>query len=180
MCTILQNLTSLLELPGLSNLVNGYTKTCVKVNENYMNRKQFQSIKHYNTITVFSYGHLNLLDPKEMFYISEIKTFTSKGTISLTGDANYMFFDAKSFNSDLSRWNVENVVNMACMFNNAISFNSDISRWNVEKVENMACMFNDAISFNSDISRWNVKEVRSNNRFYTGAISFDIKLSPKF
>ena len=42
----LKDLTSLLELPGLSNLIKAYTSSCIKVDQSYVNRKQFQSTDH--------------------------------------------------------------------------------------------------------------------------------------
>lgn len=42
-----------------------------------------------------------------MIHSSDINTFTSKGNISLIGNAELMFCNATSFASDLSRWNVE-------------------------------------------------------------------------
>jgi len=79
-----------------------------------------------------------------------------------------MFKKAKSFNGDLSQWNVRNVTNMGKMFSNAYSFkgifwnywyhsfNSDISN-----VTNMGYVFYGAKSFNNDISRWEVFRVEN-------------------
>jgi hypothetical protein len=64
-----------------------------------------------------------------MFYKSTIETFTSKGDISLIGITDAMFCDAGSFNSDLRRWNVVNLLNMYGAFLGAESFNSDLNRW---------------------------------------------------
>ena len=65
MITPVEHLTSLLELPGLSKLVKSYTKVSVNVdNKNHLNRKQFQTMRHTYTITVFSYGDLPLNHPK--------------------------------------------------------------------------------------------------------------------
>ena len=35
----------------------------------------------------------------------------------------------QSFNSDISKWNTANVVNMGRLFHRALSFNRDISKW---------------------------------------------------
>jgi surface protein len=40
-----------------------------------------------------------------------------------------MFFDALSFNQDISNWDVSNVNRMASMFFYASSFNQDLSNW---------------------------------------------------
>ena len=43
-----------------------------------------------------------------------------------------MFSRCKSFNQDISKWNVENVEDMGSMFDNCTSFNQDISEWDVD------------------------------------------------
>lgn len=161
MSNTVENLTSLLELPGLCNLVKDYSNCSIKADNKFLNRKQFRSMKHENTIIVFSYGDLVLIDPELMFRDSTIKTFTSKGSVTLIGNAVALFLNAASFNSDLSSWNVANVECMVSMFEGATSFTSDLSRWNVGKVTNMCYMFTGANLFNSDLNRWNVSNVKN-------------------
>merc|ERR1739845_249691 len=62
------------------------------------------------------------------------------------------------------------------MFHNAFSFNSDISYWNVGNVVNMSSLFESATSFNVDISPWNIKNVQFMERMFKGATSFDQKI----
>jgi surface protein len=45
-----------------------------------------------------------------------------------------MFYDTKSFNQPLNKWNVRNVKNMISMFEKAASFNQDISNWCVTNI----------------------------------------------
>ena len=40
----------------------------------------------------------------------------------------------RSFNQDLSSWDVSNVVNMAYLFMEADDFNGDVSTWDVSDV----------------------------------------------
>jgi surface protein len=54
-----------------------------------------------------------------------------------------MFFGARSFNQDISNWNVSNVTNMSNMFYFTESFNQDISSWNVSNVKCKKDMFKD-------------------------------------
>ena len=52
-----------------------------------------------------------------------------------------MFQNAKSFNQDITKWNVENVANMKYMFYNAGKFDQNIEIWDIEclsELENMA------------------------------------------
>ena len=59
-----------------------------------------------------------------------------------------MFKGAKSFKSDISKWDVSKVTDMTEMFKEAVSFDFDISKWDVSKVTDMRRMFSGANSFN--------------------------------
>jgi surface protein len=67
---------------------------------------------------------------------------------------DYMFYSS-GFNSDISKWNVENVIDMDSMFDSS-EFNGDISDWNVRNVQYMNWMFQ-CSNFSGDLSKWNVK-----------------------
>merc|ERR1719201_1099838 len=90
---------------------------------------------------------------------------------------NQAFYDAYSFNADISNWDVSNVRNMYAMFDGARRFNVDISKWNVAKVTNMNYMFYMATSFNVDLSSWNVWNVTSVHGMFTRAYAFNVDLS---
>lgn len=62
----------------------------------------------------------------------------------------------KSFNGDISQWDVSNVKDMTEMFYHS-NFNGDISQWDVSNVKDMFQMFVDS-EFNGDISKWNVND----------------------
>ena len=53
-----------------------------------------------------------------------------------------MFYGARSFNQDISSWNISNVKNISYTFCNATSFNQDISNWNVSNVKISYNIFN--------------------------------------
>ena len=59
----------------------------------------------------------------------------------------------------ISHWRVSAVTNMCRLFFNAISFNQDLSSWDVSAVTNMHMMFMSASSFNQDLSGWDVSGV---------------------
>lgn len=94
-----------------------------------------------------------------------------------------MFWDAESFNGDVSNWNVMSCYGMNFLFKGATSFNGDLSNWlrtsnnryiqemfagatsfeglgvgnwDVSTVGSLDGVFMDAIAFNADLSRWNV------------------------
>ena len=52
-----------------------------------------------------------------------------------------MFYGCKSFNKDISMWNVSNVTDMTSMFFGCQSFNQDLSEWNVLNVTDASNMF---------------------------------------
>jgi len=57
---------------------------------------------------------------------------------------SYMFYDAISYNGEMSTWNTLNVTDMRGAFLGASSFDQDIGSWNVESVTNFTNMFNGA------------------------------------
>ena len=65
-----------------------------------------------------------------------------------------MFFDASSFNADVSGWDVSDVTDMYYMFFGASSFNADISGWNVSGVADMQDMFHSADAFDQNLGKW--------------------------
>ena len=66
--------------------------------------------------------------------------------VSNVTDMSYIFFEAQSFNSDLTSWDMSNVTNMNGMFFDAYSFNHDLSSWDVSNVTYMSGMFYSAYS----------------------------------
>ena len=63
---------------------------------------------------------------------------------------------------------------MDAMFNNCKKFNSDLSKWNVSKVKNMALMFDGCINFNSDLSKWDVSNVKDIGHMFDGCENLKI------
>lgn len=94
---------------------------------------------------------------RECQSITEIPNI-DKWSVGKVTDMSQMFFNASSFNGDLSKWNTSKVTRMDKMFQNATSFNQDISRWDVRQVYDMRSMFNGATSFNQNLERWVLKD----------------------
>ncbi|MDD2277844.1 MAG: BspA family leucine-rich repeat surface protein [Bacteroidales bacterium] len=117
---------------------------------------------------------------KGMFWgCSNLTGFTATDAPDLSEcmDMSYMFYNATSFNGDISSWDVSNVVDMSAMFGYATTFNGDISNWNVSNVTAMASMFEGATSFNQDISNWNVSNVTDMGSMFEGATLFNQDIS---
>ena len=68
-----------------------------------------------------------------------------------------LFNKFKTFNGDISEWNVSQVTDMADMFNGS-EFDGDISKWDVSNVKDMTDMFRSS-KFRGDISGWKVDNV---------------------
>ena len=61
--------------------------------------------------------------------------------LSHVKNMSYMFYNAKSFNQPLEKWNVSNVTDMRWMFSRTVTFNQPLEKWNVSNVTNMSEMF---------------------------------------
>jgi Mycoplasma protein of unknown function, DUF285 len=119
---------------------------------------------------------------------------------------DFQFYDAPSFNGDLSRWSVGRVQSLKQVFRQADSFNSDVSLWDVSKVSDIAelvrcvelnmsgCLspytavlhfgilcvhwkFMEAGRFNSDISLWNTERLITAPYAFFGTRSFTVRRS---
>jgi surface protein/predicted outer membrane repeat protein len=101
----------------------------------------------------------------------------SNWDVSKVTDMNRMFYGATSFNQDLNSWNVGQVGSMSEMFREATSFNGDISSWNVSRVIDMEFMFVDASNFNQPLNDWDVSNLTTMERMFQGASSFNKDLN---
>ena len=97
--------------------------------------------------------------------------------VSSVTDMNNMFRGASSFSQTLNDWNVSSVTGMEGMFRNAASFNQPLNDWNVSSVTNMLKMFLDTTSFNQPISDWDVSSVTDMEDMFRGAAAFNQDIS---
>ena len=78
-----------------------------------------------------------------------------------------MFAMAKSFNSDITSWDVSKVHTASYMFLHALAFNQDISDWHVSNITDMERMLRDArtFSFKEKVERkWNIHKDADTHR----------------
>ena len=135
--------------------------------------------KFVELIEISQWGDLRLHSGRGCFNGCNNLTITAHDLPNLKNakDLSYMFACCRSLNSDLSKWDVSNVVSMSSMFAQCFAFNADISKWNVSKVTNMTRMFNLCKSFNVDLSKWNVSKVTNMSYMFGGCYSFNSDLS---
>ena len=57
------------------------------------------------------------------------------------------FYNAISFNQDISSWNVSNVFDISKMFYNAEKFDKNISNWNLDNIKDSYFMFKNTNAF---------------------------------
>jgi surface protein len=92
---------------------------------------------------------------------------------TLMTNMSYMFYDAASFNYDISSWDTSNVENMNGMFHSASAFNKPLDSWNVSSVERMDSMFSSATSFNQSLNSWITSVVENMSGMFTNALAFN-------
>jgi len=71
----------------------------------------------------------------------------------------FTFYYCEKFNSDLSKWKTERVINFENTFDSSKMFNSDLSQWNISSATNTDGMFQKCEKFNQNLSAWNVERV---------------------
>jgi hypothetical protein len=82
---------------------------------------------------------------------------------------NGMFLEAKSFNGNLSSWNMTHVRDISAMFYGANLFvGESISGWSIASAFDMSRLFEGASSFIGDISAWDVSTVKYMDFLFNG------------
>ena len=83
------------------------------------------------------------------------------------------FYQQKTFNEDISKWNVSGVINMESIFQGCYNFNGNISNWNTQNVTNLKKSFYNATSFNKSLKYWNTSNCTNFNSTFSNATSFN-------
>ncbi|BCD61781.1 hypothetical protein NitYY0826_C0644 [Nitratiruptor sp. YY08-26] len=84
-----------------------------------------------------------------------------------------LFYNARSFNQPIGKWDTSNVMNMGKMFYHATSFDQPIGDWNTSNVRNMRLMFFYAESFNQPIRYWDTSNVTNMYGMFASATNFN-------
>ena len=83
----------------------------------------------------------------------------------------FMFYEASSFNGDLSSFDTSQVTTMALMFYEASSFNGDLSSFDTSQVTTMDRMFYYASSFDGDLSSFDTSQVTTMEYMFEQALA---------
>ncbi|UJH66977.1 BspA family leucine-rich repeat surface protein [Allomuricauda sp. SCSIO 65647] len=97
--------------------------------------------------------------------------------VSNVTDFSGVFFQASSFNQDISAWDVGKAINMTRFFSGAQSFNQNIGTWDVSSVTDMSAMFSLASNFDQPIGSWDVGNVDNMAQVFSSATSFNQDIS---
>ncbi len=142
-----------------------------------------EKIKRAEAFDIIEFDTTNVRDMSGLFrnpgYQEEsmFNSDISRWDVSQVVDMHEMFYMTKEFNQDISSWDVASVTNMNHMFYDADAFNGDLRNWNVGKVASMKSLFCETDLFNQDISGWDVSNVTNMEYMFYGAGSFNQDIS---
>jgi surface protein len=110
-----------------------------------------------------------------LFWYKSFDDDISAWDVSGVIDMTQMFGGASIFNHPISGWDVSSVTGMREMFGGTSLFNQPISGWDVSSVTNMSYMFKSS-AFVQDISSWDVSSVTNMRYMFQQATEFDENL----
>ena len=138
-----------------------------------------------NWIDTSKIDDMSWLFQTEMYFSNtkKFKTYNynvSKWDVSNVKNMTGIFYKLRHFNCDLSKWDVSNVENMNYMFYACYNFNCDISKWDVSNVKDMREMFRGCKNFNQDLSKWDVSKVTNMSGMFYNCPKMKEKNKPHF
>ena len=167
---------------GASNFNQPLNSATWDLSNNFYTAKMFRNASSFNQ-DVSWFNNRNVSDATYMFAgATAFNNGCAAGAQtcpmnwSNTGkfdSVNSMFFDAVTFNQDISGWTMGEVTDAQDMFKGATAFNQDISNWNVSALKLANNMFQDARAFNQDISNWNVSAIKNATAMFMNARTFN-------
>ncbi|QVK09504.1 BspA family leucine-rich repeat surface protein [Mycoplasma mycoides] len=156
------------------------TKNITDMNSAFYNRSSF------NSSDISDWDTSNVVDMGEMFFgVVDFDQDLSKWDTSKVKNFEQMFEGAEKFNNKNNplNWNdkLKNANNMKRMFKGAKSFDQDISDWDISNVKNFEQMFEGANKFNNNNKPLNwgdkLKNVNNMKRMFKDASNFKHNLS---
>ena len=122
--------------------------------------------------TIAQWGTTAWTSMANAFFGCSNLTITATDRPNNLRNLNSMFAGATSLNSDLSSWNMINVLTMISMFSNATSFDQNLGNWNLMSVINMSVMFSgvtlSTANYDALLAGWSAHTLQPNVTFDAG------------
>ena len=163
--------------PGDKEIINGKQYEVIANREELL--KRVESLQDVTCLCTTLVTDMSLLI-RALPNIGEERSWNqdiSSWDVSNVTNMDGMFLGGQSFNANISKWDTSNVSNMQAMFQSANAFNQDISKWDVSNVITTRGMFYAATSFNQDIGSWDVGKVTQMRRMFNSAQKFNQDIS---
>jgi hypothetical protein len=97
-----------------------------------------------------------------LVYKWDLSQVTSLENVWCGNDANcggQAYMAMRSFNDQISMWDVSKVTTMKQTFYYAQAFNRDLNQWDVAKVISMEATYRACFKFNGNLNQWDVAKV---------------------
>lgn len=126
-------------------------------------------------VRIIDFGETGLTDLSSAFRgaVNLVSVPLDLPSLSQVTNLNQVFFNASTFNSDISSWNVSQVTSFRSAFQGASSFNSPLTSWDTSSLTEMRYMFRDATSFNQPINHFDTSGATNFLSLFESATSFN-------
>lgn len=118
----------------------------------------------------------NITSTAYLFNIHLIKKYHKNvfdKVFEYSNDLTIMENSMKTFNEDISKWNVSKVTNMTYMFSTCVEYNSHLNDWDVSNVRYFKGMFSGCTRFNQPLDKWNVSNAEIFDSMFFKCTSFN-------